>query len=266
VGTTNRTRVKDYEAALTAETGLLLKVHRSNFAIVGFTEEASTAELAALGHARGVPLFEDLGSGALVPLHGEGLGAEPTVRSVIEAGAGVVSFSGDKLLGGPQAGLIVGSARLIERLASHPLNRALRVDKLTVAALEATLEAYRDGVADAELPVRALLGAPLAQLEARANVLARAFTRLGVAHRVVSTTSKVGGGSMPLAEPPSFAVAVGGPGAIALHDRLRVGVPSVVARISDDALWFDVRCLTEADCEVVATQVAAALQEVRKPT
>ncbi|MBL8920765.1 MAG: L-seryl-tRNA(Sec) selenium transferase [Myxococcaceae bacterium] len=258
VGTTNRTRVADYEAALSPETGLLLKVHRSNFAVVGFTEEATTAELASLGRAKGVPLFEDLGSGALVPLHGEGLTSEPTVRSVIDAGADVVAFSGDKLLGGPQAGIVVGRRALIALLAKHPLNRALRIDKLTVAALEATLEHYRDG-ADFEIPARALLSTPLPELEARAQRLARALAAGNVTSRVVATTSRVGGGSMPLASPPSFAVAVKGP-AVALHDALRAGDPAVVARICDDELWFDVRCLTEADCHAVATRVADVIR------
>lgn len=259
VGTTNRTRLADYEAAIGPETGLLLKVHRSNFAVVGFTEEASTAELAHLGRERGVPVFEDLGSGALTPLHGEGLTSEPTVRSIVEAGADVVAFSGDKLLGGPQAGIVVGSRELISKLAKHPLNRALRVDKLTVAALEATLEAYREGRADEAVPVRAMLATPLPVLEARAQVLARALAAQSVPHRVVRSSSKVGGGSMPLAEPPSFAVAVQAP-AEALHDALRAGHPAIVARICDDELWFDVRCLTEADCHVVATKVAAAVR------
>ncbi|MDX2015438.1 MAG: L-seryl-tRNA(Sec) selenium transferase [Myxococcaceae bacterium] len=260
VGTTNRTRVGDYEAALTATTGLLLKVHRSNFAVVGFTEEATTSQLVALGRARGVPVFEDLGSGALEPLHGEGLTSEPTVRTVVAAGADVVAFSGDKLLGGPQAGILVGRREAISRLARHPLQRALRVDKLTVAALEATLEAYRDGTADAELPARAMLLEAPAALERRAAVLAAALAREQVRHRVVTTTSRVGGGSMPLAQPPSFAVAIEGAAAQRLHDELRAGSPPIVARICDDELWLDVRCLTEADCLIVASRVAHAVR------
>lgn len=259
VGTTNRTRSSDYAAAITERTALLLKVHRSNFAVVGFTEEASTRDLAALGRARGVPVFEDLGSGALLPLHGEGLTSEPSVRSLVDAGADVVAFSGDKLLGGPQAGLLVGRRAAIERLSRHPLNRALRIDKLTVAALEATLELYRDERAD-EIPARALLSTPLPALEQRARGLATALATAGVAARVVQTTSRVGGGSMPLAAPPSWAVAVTGVAPSGLHDRLREGRPAIVARISDDELWFDVRCLTEADCHEVASRVAAVVR------
>lgn len=259
VGTTNRTRVSDYEAALTPDTALLMKVHRSNFAVVGFTEEATTAELAALGRARGVTVFEDLGSGALLDLHAEGLTHEPTVSRRIAAGADLVAFSGDKLLGGPQAGILVGKRALLARLARHPLTRALRIDKLTVAALEATLELYRDGLAE-EIPTRALLTVPLVELERRARGLALSLTGQGVAVRVEPTTSRVGGGSMPLAALPSWAVAVGGAGAVALHDQLRAGSPAIVARISDDELWLDVRCLSEADCQVVASRVAAAVR------
>ena len=258
VGTTNRTRLSDYAAAMTPATGLLVKVHRSNFAVVGFTEEASTRELAALAKERGVPLFEDLGSGALVPLHGEGLTHEPTVASVIAAGADVVSFSGDKLLGGPQAGLIVGKRAIISRLEKHPLNRALRIDKLTVAALEATLELYRDGLDAEQVPARAMLTAKTELLEARARRLAALLGGLGVKHRVVAVTGRVGGGSMPLAEPPSWAVAIEGVAAAPLHERLRAGEPPVVARIADDEVWLDVRCLDEADVDVAARAVAAA--------
>jgi L-seryl-tRNA(Ser) seleniumtransferase len=258
VGTTNRTRLADYAAAITPATGLLVKVHRSNFAVVGFTEEATTRELSALARERGVPLFEDLGSGALVPLHGEGLPHEPTVASVIAAGADVVSFSGDKLLGGPQAGVVVGSKAIISRLERHPLNRALRIDKLTAAALEATLELYRDGLDTEQVPARAMLTAKREVLEARARRLGVALGGLGVKHRVVEVTGKVGGGSMPLAELPSWAVAVEGVPAGPLHERLRAGEPPVVARIADDEVWLDVRCLDEADVDVAARCVAAS--------
>lgn len=258
VGTTNRTRLADYARAIGPGTGALVKVHRSNFAVVGFTEEATTKELAGLAREKGVPLFEDLGSGALVPLHGEGLTSEPTVASVIAAGADVVSFSGDKLLGGPQAGLVVGKRELIARLEKHPLNRALRIDKLTVAALEATLELYRDGLDATHVPARALLTAKREVLEARARKLAAALGALGVKHRVVEVKGRVGGGSMPLAEPPSYAVAVEGAPAAKLHERLRAGAPPVVARIADDELWLDVRCLSDADVDAVARCVAAA--------
>jgi L-seryl-tRNA(Ser) seleniumtransferase len=261
VGTTNRTRLADYAGAITEKTGLLVKVHRSNFAVVGFSEEATTRELAALGAARGVPIFEDLGSGALRSLHAEGLSSEPTVPSVISAGADVVAFSGDKLLGGPQAGLIVGRKATLERLKKHPLNRALRIDKLTVAALEATLEAYRDGREDQDIPARAALLARPEVLLARAR---RLSSLLGeVEHRVVESESRVGGGSMPLASPKSWAVALSSVRGTGFQEKLRAGDPPVVARIVDDEVWLDVRCLQDTQLEAVARAVANASQRKR---
>jgi L-seryl-tRNA(Ser) seleniumtransferase len=257
VGTTNRTRAADYESAIGPATGLLLKVHQSNFAVVGFTEAVATKELAALAHAKGLVLLEDLGSGALQPLHAEGLTSEPTVAQAIAAGADVVTFSGDKLLGGPQAGIIVGKKAAVERLEKHPLNRALRVDKLTVAALEATLELYRDGLADTQVPVRAMLAATPDVLRGKAEALRRALEARGVAGRIVETVGQVGGGSMPLATPRSFAIALDG-NAERLSERLREGDPPVVARVSDGALLLDVRCLDASDLDVLAAAVAVA--------
>lgn len=252
VGTTNRTRVADYAQAISERTGLLIKVHRSNFALVGFQEEVTVRELATLGRERAVPTYVDLGSGLLSPLHGEGLSGEATVSSVVAQGADLVSFSGDKLLGGPQAGVIVGRRALIAQLKRHPLNRALRVDKLTVAALEATLELYRDGRED-ELPVRAALTASLTALHGRAKRLA-ALLGPGVKHRVVETRGRVGGGSMPLADPPSWAVVLEGAGA-AIHEKLRAGEPPVVGRIADDEVWLDVRCVADSELEALAASV-----------
>jgi L-seryl-tRNA(Ser) seleniumtransferase len=260
VGTTNRTRLLDYERAITADTGLLVKVHRSNFALLGFTEEASTAHLAALARARGVPLFVDLGSGALVPLQGDGLSDEPTVASVVASGPDVVAFSADKLLGGPQAGVLVGRRAAIARLKEHPLNRALRVDKLTVAALEATLELYRDGLHDTLVPTRAKLLEPAPVTQARATALSTALQQRGVAHRVVASQARVGGGSLPLAVLPSHAVVLAGDGA-ALHERLRLGTPSVVGRVVEDGLWLDVRCLDDGDLLALASAVEVAVRD-----
>ena len=258
VGTTNRTRLSDYELAVTVNTGALVKVHRANFAIVGFTEETTTKELAALAHARNVPLFEDLGSGALVGLNGDGLTSEPTVKSVVAAGADVVTFSADKLLGGPQAGIVVGRKALLAKLKAHPLNRALRIDKLTVAALEATLEAYRADVDATELPARLFLSRTPQTLEAMAK---RLSALLGdVPHRVVPCEGQVGGGAMPLAKLPSFAVALTGR-AEALHQGLRQAHTPVLGRIVDDALWLDVRCLREDELEAVAAAVRTLVEE-----
>ncbi|MBL8914934.1 MAG: L-seryl-tRNA(Sec) selenium transferase [Archangium sp.] len=252
VGTTNRTRLDDYANAITDQTALLIKVHRSNFALVGFQEEVTVRELAKLGHERAVLTYVDLGSGLAKPLHGEGLSGEATVASVVAQGADVVSFSGDKLLGGPQAGVIVGKRDVLARLKKHPLNRALRIDKLTVAALEATLELYRDGRED-ELPVRAALTASLETLHIRATRLAL-LLGTGVKHRVVETRGRVGGGSMPLADPPSWAVVLEGAGAT-IHDKLRAGETPVVGRIADDEVWLDVRCVADTELEALAAAV-----------
>ncbi|MHB8877454.1 MAG: L-seryl-tRNA(Sec) selenium transferase [Myxococcaceae bacterium] len=258
VGTTNRTRLSDYEGALTEATALLVKVHRSNFAQVGFTEEVTTRELAELGHRRGVPVFEDLGSGQLSPLVAEGLTSEPLVRSVVASGADLVSFSGDKLLGGPQAGIVVGRAKLIEAVARHPLNRAVRVDKMTVAALEATLELYRDG-REGEVPVLRLLAQTPAVLEARAERLKALLEECGVRARVEKVIGQVGGGAMPLAEPASWACAISVASPQALGDKMRAAEPPVIARVAEDSLFLDVRCLAEEELGPVAAAVKTAL-------
>jgi L-seryl-tRNA(Ser) seleniumtransferase len=259
VGTTNRTRRSDYESALTPDTGVLMKVHRSNFALVGFTEEVETKELSALGRARGVPVFVDLGSGALVPLTGEGLTGEPTVPATVAAGADVVAFSGDKLLGGPQAGIIVGRAALIARVKKHSLTRALRIDKMTVAALEATLELYRDGRPEAVPTYRLLTQSP-ETLRARAERLLALLAVKGVKARVAPTSGQVGGGAMPLARLPSCAcvLTVGEPAAFL--EYLRGADVPVIGRISDGEVVLDVRCLEEEDLGLVAEAIGAASQ------
>ena len=256
VGTTNRTRRVDYERALSPATALVAKVHRSNFALVGFTEEATVEELARLCQPRGVPLFVDAGSGLLAPLDVPGAASEPTMRSHVEAGADLVSFSGDKLLGGPQAGIVVGRAAWLSRLRAHPLARALRVDKLTVAALEATLRMYQDGRGD-EVPARALALAPEPVLRERADALRRLLADAGVTARVVRVEGQVGGGTLPLARPPSWACVLEGD-AEALAARLRTGEPSVLGRIEDGRLVLDVRCIEDADLGGLSAAVAAA--------
>lgn len=258
VGTTNRTRLADYEKAITASTGLLLKVHKSNFAQVGFTEEVSAQEMAALGRRVNIPVFEDLGSGALVALEGEGITPEPTVSSAVASGVDLVAFSGDKLLGGPQAGIILGKAELISRVKSHPLNRALRVDKMTVAALEATLELYRDG-RFVEIPAHRLLQQSTEELRERAKHLQAMLRDRGLTCQVERSEGQVGGGAMPLASPASFACAVDAPSAELIQDRLRAAEPPVVARVADGKLLLDVRCLAEKDLESLATAVAAVV-------
>jgi len=256
VGTTNRTRRADYERALSPATALVTKVHRSNFALVGFTEETTVEELARLCQPRGVPLFVDAGSGVLLPLDLPGAAPEPTMRSHVEAGADLVAFSGDKLLGGPQAGIVVGRAFWVSRLRAHPLARALRVDKLTVAALEVTLRMVQDGRGD-EIPTRAMVLAPEPVLRARADTLRRHLEDAGVDARVVHVEGQVGGGTLPLARPRSWACVLEGE-AEAIATRLRTGEPSVVARIEDGRLVLDVRCIEEPDLAPLAAAVVAA--------
>ena len=204
VGTTNRTRAADYEQAIRPETAVLLRVHQSNFRLVGFTELPSVADLAKVAQRHGLPLVDDLGSGALRPSKSLLLSEEPSVRESLEAGADLVCFSGDKLLGGPQAGIVVGGAELVERLRRHPLQRAVRADKLTLAALEGTLALYLDPErAFGEIPVLRMAAEPLATVKARAERLAEL-----VSGEVEETVARIGGGALPLAELPSFACAV----------------------------------------------------------
>jgi L-seryl-tRNA(Ser) seleniumtransferase len=245
VGTTNRTRAADYERAIGPETALLLRVHQSNFRVVGFSELPTLAELAAIARSRELPLVDDLGSGAL-----GALGDEPTPAESLRAGADLVSFSGDKLLGGPQAGIVVGRATLVERLRRHPLQRALRADKLTLAALEGTLALALDPAKAApEIPVLRMFHEPLAQVRARAERLAGL-----VGGEVEETVARVGGGALPLAELPSAACAV----EEALAERLRLGEPPVVSVLRDGRALLDCRTLTDAEVDEVVAAVAAA--------
>jgi L-seryl-tRNA(Ser) seleniumtransferase len=244
VGTTNRTRASDYDAAVTDETALLLRVHQSNFRVIGFTEQPSLKELAAVARRRGLPLLDDLGSGALLDLVDE-----PTARASLEAGADLVCFSGDKLLGGPQAGIVAGRAELVEKLRRHPLHRALRIDKLSLAALEGTLLLYLEPErALAEVPVLRMLHEDAAVVRARAERLAAA-----VGGEVCETVARVGGGALPLHELPSFACAVDEDLAAALRDR----EPPVVGIVRDGRLLLDCRTLTEDEVDEAAAAVRA---------
>ena len=262
VGTTNRTHLKDYAAAIGPETGLLLKVHASNYRVVGFTASVSTAELVELGRARGVPVMEDLGSGCLVDLTRYGFPHEPTVPEVVAAGVDLVSFSGDKLLGGPQAGIVVGRGDLVERLARNPLNRALRIDKFTVAALEATLYAYEAGDALTTIPTLAMLTEPLASIRARARRLLRrlpadAAHALGAA--IVESRSQVGGGALPTVELPTAALALGSAARPAqnLDEALRLARPPVLGRLADDRLLLDCRTIQASEVPVLGAILTA---------
>ncbi|MGQ9925528.1 MAG: L-seryl-tRNA(Sec) selenium transferase [Chloroflexaceae bacterium] len=249
VGTTNRTYARDYAEAINEHTALLLRVHSSNFRLIGFVHEAALGELAAVGRARGVPLLDDLGSGTFLPTTPYGLAPEPMVQESVGAGADLVTFSGDKLLGGPQAGLIVGRRELIERLRRHPLARALRVDKTTIAGLEATLQSYLRGRATDEIPVWRMISVPLEMLRARAVAVAAALSAAGLRVEVIACRSAVGGGSLPGETLPGAGVAVtpGSEGAERCAARLRRGVPAIVARIADERLLFDLRTVLAED-------------------
>ncbi len=262
VGTTNRTHLKDYAQAISSETGLLLKVHTSNYRVVGFTASVSSRELADLGRERDVPVMEDLGSGCLVDLRRFGFPYEPTVPEVVASGVDLVSFSGDKLLGGPQAGIVVGKSGLIGRLAQNPLNRALRIDKLTVAALEATLYAYDAGDALETIPTLRMLTEAQSAIRRRARGLLRRLSpetqaRLGVA--LVDATSQVGGGALPTVELPTAALALGTRErpAHVLDERLRMGQPPVLGRVLDDRLLLDFRTILPADIPALAAALSA---------
>jgi L-seryl-tRNA(Ser) seleniumtransferase len=245
VGTTNRTRAADYERAIGPATALLLRVHQSNFRVVGFAERPALGEVAAVAARHRLPLVDDLGSGALFDL-----GDEPTAAATLAAGADLVCFSGDKLLGGPQAGIVLGSTHLVERLRRHPLQRALRADKLTLAALEGTLALALDPArARTEIPVLRLLDEPAETVRARAERLARL-----VGGDVEETVARVGGGALPLAQLPSFACAV----EEELAAKLRAGEPPVIALVRDGRTLLDVRTLRDDEVDELAAAVEAA--------
>jgi len=244
VGTTNRTRAADYERAIGPDTAVLLRVHQSNFRVLGFTERPELSDLAAIAKRSGLPLVDDLGSGALARL-----GDEPTPADSLRGGADLVCFSGDKLLGGPQAGVVVGRADLVERLRRHPLQRALRADKLTLAALEGTLALALDPSTRDEVPVLRMLHEPVEAVRARAERLAEL-----VGGEVEETVARVGGGALPLAELPSFACAV----EEQLAEPLRCGSPPVIALVRDGRTLLDCRTLADAEVDQVAAAVVAA--------
>jgi len=262
VGTTNRTYAEDYARAMGGGTALLLKVHRSNFVQQGFVHEAPAAELVDLGRRHGVPVMLDLGSGCLVDLERCGLPHEPTVQDGLAAGCDLVTFSGDKLLGGPQAGLLVGGRSVLERIRSHPLSRALRMDKLGYAALAATLREYLDPDRVWEaLPVLRMLAASPETLRARAEDLRERLRRVAPAAwrlSVEPTAAEVGGGSLPEAVLPSFAVALRGGDLTRVDAALRAAEPAVFGRIAEDTLLLDVRTLLAGDEDALVAALAAA--------
>jgi L-seryl-tRNA(Ser) seleniumtransferase len=249
VGTTNRVYIEDFASALSPRTALLLRTHPSNYRIEGFTSDVSGAEIVALGRRAGVPVVEDLGSGALVDLADYGLPHERTVQEALADGIDLVTFSGDKLLGGPQAGIIVGKEQLVARLRANPLLRALRVDKLTIAALDATLRAYRNRAERDRIPIFRMLALTMDALRARSTPYLAAIS----GSRVVDSQAYVGGGALPQAQIASIAVAVPVPDPDRIADRLRRRSPAVVARIDNGRLLFDLRTIApEEDVTLIA--------------
>jgi len=265
VGTTNKTHLRDYTNAITPRTGLILKVHTSNYRVVGFTEEVPLEELVALGAEHGIPVFEDQGSGVLIDLARFGLPGEPTIGAAVAAGTDLVSASGDKLLGGPQAGILAGKREVIAKLKKHPLARAVRLDKMTLAALEATLRLYLDERRlFAEVPTLRMLTMTQTELEQRARRLADAITSAcGEAYDVVTAAdiSRAGGGALPMKDIPTTVVALTPRrrSATWLEERLRLGEPAVIARIKDDRLLLDPRTLREdEEAEVISALLAVS--------
>jgi L-seryl-tRNA(Ser) seleniumtransferase len=263
VGATNRTHLRDYADVIGPDTALLLKVHTSNYRVVGFTADVSSRELTELGRSQRIPVMEDLGSGSLVDLRPWGFPYEPTVPEVVASGVDLVTFSGDKLLGGPQAGIVVGRRAIVSRLKKNPWNRALRIDKFTIAALEATLYAYESGTAQQTIPTLRALTEPLADVRQRARrVLGRLprGVRDRLAPRIVEDHAEVGGGALPTVQLPTAGISLGASPAAAraLDAALRVGEPPVVGRMLDDRLYLDCRTVLPSQVAVLATAIAHA--------
>jgi len=267
VGATNRTHLRDYEKAITPETALLLKVHTSNYRMIGFTSEVPLAELVALGAKHDLPVMEDLGSGCLVDLSRFGLSKEPTVGEVVGAGVDVVTFSGDKLLGGPQAGLILGKRRYIDAIKENPMNRALRIDKFTLAGLEVVLRLYFDEErALRQIPTLAMLSMPLAEIERRARRL-RALLKKALASlcrvEIKPIDSRVGGGALPEQSLPSRAVSLS-PAGLSVNElerRLRELPLPVIGRIENDWLLLDMRTVSDREVALLANSLREAFED-----
>ena len=260
VGTTNRTYLSDYQQAITSDTAALMRVHASNFRIIGFVESTPLEDLVRLAHEHGLLLLDDLGSGCLIDTSQFGLAAEPTVQESVAAGADLSLFSGDKLLGGPQAGIIVGREELVARLRRHPLARALRMDKASVAALAATATHYVRGEALEKIPVWRMIAMPLATIERRARRWARA---VGAPARILHGRSMVGGGSLPEEGLPTRVIAIpahGGRSVTELAQRLRLGQPPVIGRIEHDQLLLDPRTVAPEDDSALVEAVVTALR------
>jgi L-seryl-tRNA(Ser) seleniumtransferase len=266
VGTTNKTHLKDYEKAINEKTGLLLKVHASNYKIVGFTKEVPTEELVKLGKKRGLPVMWDLGSGSLVDLRTFGAGDEPTVQQAADTGVDVLTFSGDKLLGGPQAGLIVGKKAWLDPIRSNPLTRALRLDKMTLAALDATLSQYLDrGKAAHEIPTLWMLTQPLTEIVRKAELLSSGLKQIdnaGLSVSIQDDTSQCGGGALPTGHFPTKTVCIRHRSLSAnqIESRLRTGKPHIISRIKEGMVIFDPRTLNDEEIH----QIIEAIKQLMK--
>lgn len=267
VGTTNRTHIRDYENAIDDETGLILKVHTSNYNIVGFTSNVALTELVELGNKHSVSVMEDLGSGTFIDFSRYGMKKEPTVQDSVKAGADIVTFSGDKLLGGPQAGVIVGKKRIIDKIKKNPLTRALRIDKLTLAALEATLRLYRDPEEAIKIiPTLKMLSELLPAIDARAKRLGamlKALNEPGLTISIRNITSRAGGGALPMMDLPSMCVGVevNGMSANEIESHMRNSNRPVIGRIEDDMFVMDLRTVAENELLVICDSIKNIFQE-----
>jgi len=265
VGATNKTHLKDYQKAINENTGLLLKVHTSNYKIVGFTKEVSPAELAVLGKKHKVPVMWDLGSGSFLDLASYGVGDEPTVKQAMDAGVDVLTFSGDKLLGGPQAGMILGKKQYLDAIRSNPLARALRIDKMTLAALEATLNQYLDEEkAIRDIPTLWMLTQPLSEIERKALLLAaglKAINDKNLSLAIQDDMSQTGGGALPTGKLPTKVVAISHKSRSAnqIESKLRLGKPAIITRIKEGMVLFDPRTLNDGEIGKIVEIVKAIL-------
>jgi L-seryl-tRNA(Ser) seleniumtransferase len=263
VGTTNRTHVDDYRRALDDDghIGAIVKVHRSNFALEGFVAEAAVSELRALAADAGLPIVHDLGSGLLISLESLGLSSEPTARDALHVGATVVTMSGDKLLGGPQAGIVVGARSVIGAMRENPLARSYRVDKFTLAALEATLALYREPErALRDVPVLAMLSISLRELRDRAEALRSALQNAGAEVEIVDSEASVGGGAFPTARIPSIAIAFARNPA-RVEEHLRLGEPPVIGRMLEGRLLIDLRTIPKREVGTLENAIVGALSD-----
>ncbi|TYT76350.1 L-seryl-tRNA(Sec) selenium transferase [Desulfobotulus mexicanus] len=271
VGTTNRTHLKDYEGAIGENTGLLLKVHTSNFQIMGFTASVSMDQLSSLGRKHGIPVMDDLGSGTFMDFSPFGLSKEPTVQESLRAGADIVTFSGDKLLGGPQAGIIVGKKEWIEKIRSNPLTRALRIDKLTLAALEGTLRLYRDPEkAMARIPTLRMLTMDESLCTERANTLHKKLMALvlqGFDIEIQPSIARAGGGSLPTQDLPSRCISIKSRAvsAASMERQLRKHQPPIIGRVENDAFLMDVRTLQQGEEDIIATAFSSLFSQSPNP-